>query len=266
MRIAGAIVLTVTVGARADMLDDFNDGNDDGWTRFALAAPGAMWDASTGVYGLSAPEVPPGGTIGSLLDITADPFFSNGFWSAIVARETDNSRSDLAMRGDFENLNAYMFGWAPAFGLVIGRVDGGITTVLANEPGFVQDVGVEYILEAGAIGSDLELRMWLVGDERPDLPQVTATDSTYVSGMNGLLAVSRPDLPGDVSSTFDDVSFEADPCPADLDGSGAVDATDLAQLLGNWGECPDCPGDLNGDDVVDAADLAQLLGSWGPCP
>jgi len=55
-------------------------------------------------------------------------------------------------------------------------------------------------------------------------------------------------------------------CPADLDDSAEVDAADLAQLLGSWGECPGCPGELSGDGMVDAADLAMLLGSWGACP
>lgn len=54
-------------------------------------------------------------------------------------------------------------------------------------------------------------------------------------------------------------------CPQDLDGDGNVDAADLAQLLGNWGPCPDCPADFDGDNDVDAADLAQLLGAWGEC-
>lgn len=54
-------------------------------------------------------------------------------------------------------------------------------------------------------------------------------------------------------------------CDADLDGDGAVNALDLAQLLGNWGPCSVCPADLNSDDVVNAADLATLLGAWGPC-
>ncbi len=83
MGISGAIVLALTAGARADLLDDFNDGNDDGWTRFTVPdpLPGAMWDASTGVYRLSAPGPnPPGSAVISILDITADPFFSNGFW------------------------------------------------------------------------------------------------------------------------------------------------------------------------------------------
>lgn len=48
---------------------------------------------------------------------------------------------------------------------------------------------------------------------------------------------------------------------ADLDGSGSVDAADLAILLGQWGG----PGsaDLDANGTVDAADLAVLLGAWG---
>jgi hypothetical protein len=61
-------------------------------------------------------------------------------------------------------------------------------------------------------------------------------------------------------------SSSAPPCPADLDGSGDVNAADLAQMLGAWGPNPDHPADFNGDDLVNAADLAQLLGSWGFCP
>ncbi len=58
----------------------------------------------------------------------------------------------------------------------------------------------------------------------------------------------------------------AAPCAADLNGSGTVDAADLALLLGAWGSNPGHPADFNGDDAVNAADLALLLGAWGPCP
>ena len=51
--------------------------------------------------------------------------------------------------------------------------------------------------------------------------------------------------------------------PADLDGDGAVSASDLAILLGSWGACPGCGADLDGDGSVGSADLAILLGSWG---
>lgn len=59
--------------------------------------------------------------------------------------------------------------------------------------------------------------------------------------------------------------IDVDLCNTDLNGDGAVNASDLAILLGSWGPCEGCPADFNGDNVVDATDLAQLLGSWGPC-
>lgn len=52
-------------------------------------------------------------------------------------------------------------------------------------------------------------------------------------------------------------------CPADIDGSGTVDAADLSTLLGNWGGTG--AGDVDGNGSVDAADLSALLGAWGPC-
>lgn len=64
----------------------------------------------------------------------------------------------------------------------------------------------------------------------------------------------------------DTYTIVAPGCLEDLDGSGRVEAYDLAILLGGWGPNPGDPADFDNDDDVDAADLAQLLGSWGPCP
>lgn len=52
---------------------------------------------------------------------------------------------------------------------------------------------------------------------------------------------------------------------ADFDGNGFVDGTDLAALLGAWGDAP--PGeaaDLDGNGEVDGADITILLGQWRP--
>jgi hypothetical protein len=57
---------------------------------------------------------------------------------------------------------------------------------------------------------------------------------------------------------------ESGPCPADFDGSGAVNVTDLLQLLGAWGQSGG-PEDLNGDGVVNVLDLLVLLDQWGVC-
>ena len=56
---------------------------------------------------------------------------------------------------------------------------------------------------------------------------------------------------------------ETPPPTPDLDGDGAVGASDLAILLGDWGACPSLPPDLDGDGTVGASDLAIFLGSWG---
>ncbi|MBX3354413.1 MAG: hypothetical protein KF724_01795 [Phycisphaeraceae bacterium] len=56
-------------------------------------------------------------------------------------------------------------------------------------------------------------------------------------------------------------------CVADLNGDGTVNALDLAELLGLWGDHtnPCLQGDFDGNLTVDAKDVALLLGAWGPC-
>ncbi|UCD74123.1 MAG: hypothetical protein JSV91_10070 [Phycisphaerales bacterium] len=261
--------LVLTASGRAQLLDDFSDGNDDGWTRFTVPPdlPWASWDASTYVYRLSVDDTkgltPEGSAVASILDLTDDPEFWNGYWWATVVRETGNSTTVLFMRGGFEPTRAYLFGWRPDTGLFIGRVDGASITILAIDPTFVQYVGTEYVLEAGAIGSDLELRMWLPGQDRPEFPQVSTTDYYYASGANGIVAQAYSD--GDLSATFDDVSF-APPCPADVNSDDTVDIDDVFAVLYAWGPCEGCPEDINYDGVVDIDDVFEVLADWGPCP
>jgi glucose/arabinose dehydrogenase len=53
----------------------------------------------------------------------------------------------------------------------------------------------------------------------------------------------------------------APPCaPADLNCDGVVNATDLAELLGNWGNAG--VGDIDGNGVVNSVDLAEILNAW----
>lgn len=57
-------------------------------------------------------------------------------------------------------------------------------------------------------------------------------------------------------------------CPADLDGSGAVNSADLNMILASFG-CSGggCAGDIDGDGDTDSADLNGLLADFGEaCP
>jgi len=56
----------------------------------------------------------------------------------------------------------------------------------------------------------------------------------------------------------------ASACPADLNGDGMVNGTDLASLLAGWDASG--PADLNEDGIVNGTDLASLLAAWGSCP
>jgi hypothetical protein len=85
----------------------------------------------------------------------------------------------------------------------------------------------------------------------------------------GALNIGAVDLyaAGASSVYYDDLVLEhgeMSPCPADLDGDGAVGTSDLLMLLAAWGEAG--PGDLDGDGLVGTGDLLQLLAAWGECP
>ncbi len=56
------------------------------------------------------------------------------------------------------------------------------------------------------------------------------------------------------------------PCPADLNGDGAVGILDLLALLAAWGTDPGGPPDFDGDGTVGILDLLELLANWGDCP
>jgi hypothetical protein len=57
----------------------------------------------------------------------------------------------------------------------------------------------------------------------------------------------------------------AEPCPADTDGSGAVDVDDLVAVILAWGPCVECPADIDDSGTVDVDDLVAVILGWGPC-
>jgi T5SS/PEP-CTERM-associated repeat protein len=65
------------------------------------------------------------------------------------------------------------------------------------------------------------------------------------------------------------VALRGPNCPADVDGSGAVDADDLVAVVLAWGKCPAppalCDADVDDSGAVDADDLVEVILAWGPC-
>ncbi len=82
-----------------------------------------------------------------------------------------------------------------------------------------------------------------------------ATDLTTISGTQHATVAAPPSC--------------TPPCPADINGSGAIDTADLTVLLGFFGSSvtPGTNGDVNGDGSVNTTDLTLLLAGFGTaCP
>lgn len=86
--------------------------------------------------------------------------------------------------------------------------------------------------------------------------------------------IARDILPGSlIEAGVDDVRIVYYDCgnPADLNGDGVVNVSDLLFVISNWGACPappaGCPADVapqpSGNGVVNVSDLLFVIQNWG---
>ena len=71
-----------------------------------------------------------------------------------------------------------------------------------------------------------------------------------------------------LSPSYAHAQMPASPCAADITGDRVVNAADLAELLGEWGQSgKGLAADIDGSGVVDGQDLSVVLGAWDTtCP
>jgi hypothetical protein len=55
-------------------------------------------------------------------------------------------------------------------------------------------------------------------------------------------------------------------CPADANGDGEVDVSDILTAIAQWGEDGSAAGIAEPFDIVDVADILVMIGDYGPCP
>jgi hypothetical protein len=90
--------------------------------------------------------------------------------------------------------------------------------------------------------------------------------------INVTIETSDEDLPGAASANLllsitVNVGTVA-PCPADIDGSGAVNIDDLLVVINAWGNAGTpgtVTGDVDGNGVVNIDDLLAVISAWGAC-
>ena len=94
------------------------------------------------------------------------------------------------------------------------------------------EVGKDYHMEVGAVGNRITMKVWAVGDDEPELPQLVAFDNALTEGTVGLIPATSPTQMFEsfaVDVTYDDVTF-------------------LASVV----------GDVNQDSVLDVGDIDRL--------
>lgn len=202
-------------------IDDFNDFDDDGWTRMDSNlghpwGPG-VYDASSGAYNLSTASVVPGNGPGrgfmlSLWDESSDPFYSEGYVRTKFRIDTYDATAQILLRysGDIDSgLYGYALGATAGRGFSFNRITNTASTRHIGVDGPTPEVGEEWWMEAGAVGNQLSLKAWRLGDLEPESPQLSFVDSTYSTGVFGLDANMNwsTNTPGIVNTTFDDVYF-----------------------------------------------------------
>ena len=81
--------------------------------------------------------------------------------------------------------------------------------------------------------------------------------------LDGALRVVNGD--GNTSTIVDMGAYEFNPCPADLNGDGAISVLDLLAVINNWGATGPNAADINHDGTVSVLDLLMVINGWGAC-
>lgn len=159
---------------RSVSVDDFQDGNDTGWTRY-----GGSVSFSGGVYNLNNS----GGTgksawVSPTSDVTAEAdvrIASGGGDAGLIFRATSLGTGSDAMNGYYAGLND------AGDSLVLGRMNGAWTQLAAVPLSIAANTW--YRIKVVAMGSDIRL---YVGDM--GVPKIHVTDGTWTAGAVGVRA------------------------------------------------------------------------------
>ncbi|MFC1759389.1 PEP-CTERM sorting domain-containing protein, partial [Planctomycetota bacterium] len=285
LAICGICLLLTVASAPAQTLlsANFDDSDLAGWTNIDSTI-GQPWGPADFFVeggelrleggGEVPPGVPGGGFIGSMWDASVDnPLYSDGFFRGRIRADEQSTFTGLVMRltGSVQTgFNGYLFAASELFhDFTIQRFENSVggPQVSLDVAQFSFLLEEDWMIEAGAVGDELSLKVWRPDDPEPEFPQLTMTDSTYTHGVIGVEA--NVDVSSDrgqrVGAFFDDLSFRT--TIGDFNGDGVHDVEDIDQLTSIAADRSNLPDfDLNNDASVDRADIDvwihDIYGSW----
>jgi len=194
--------------------DDFNDGNDQGWTRYNPLAPfgaGGSYTVSGGTYRIQAPP-PPNPTVvgpGRAGSLRLDTNFADFFVSVDVVDWADTA--DQAF-GTIARVRETGIGTTDGYGFLyvpvdrnfeMDRFDNEDNTAIAPITDLALDPQRDYRITFSGRGEVFTGEVFDLADLSTPLITVTGFDFTYADGVTGLLVA-------DASSggVFSDATFD----------------------------------------------------------
>lgn len=180
-------------GAQSILIDDFDDGDSEGWQENDFTGGRGSFDASSGSYVLETSEPIPVddasvGTLDADWEPSEDvPMFANGTMRGIIRANTDGTTVGFSMRENHEFETAYGFWGSTSFGTfyidrfdLFSNPDAPQTIIAMADPEeFPFEVGKTYVLEATVVGHKLTLKAWELGDEEPAEPILSVQDKEF---------------------------------------------------------------------------------------
>ena len=210
----GVSVSAVELRAQSLLIDDFGNGSS-AWSQVHFPDGQGNFDASTGAFQFFMPEsakaVSPSGALflAALWNGADKARFSDGYWRTTVQAGNPQSAVGMGLRVSPDNpFVAYPFFAVPELGKAfILRAEDGVPPVHLAEMDIDMKAGEDWIMEAGAVGERLSLKLWQAGTVEPLEPQLVTNDSTFDTGMFALAGNVFPEFTADLSASFDQVFF-----------------------------------------------------------
>jgi len=220
-----SLVLVTPGRLAAQFFDDFNDGNDAGWTRYdpvgqVSGNPRASYVVTNGGYRIKA-LIPPDPRLGPSRcgSVREDFLLTNFYVSVDVVVWDDTIRQAFGILArvntpGFTNTSGYAFTYERGSGVTptsgdtdISRITGEAPTGFNGSPSaFHLAAGEKYRFVFLGVGSSMEGRIYLLPNTRTPVLTITGSDAFYASGWVGLVVydnngTSNPRIMPDV--TFD---------------------------------------------------------------
>jgi len=168
---------------------------------------------------------------------------SAGFFGGIVVNDDDGPSSEVSL---IDCLIEDNFGSYPLYGVGAMYLYSGHTTITNCS------VKNNYGGGIGGVG--------ILADATATIAGTTVCGNVGYKGNTTQISGDYTDLGG---NTIAEVCL-AD-CPADINGDGTVNVSDLLSLIAAWGPCDSCIEDIDGSGEVNVSDLLTVIGAWGPC-